>query len=422
MKQLKSFLSILLVFFTLSAIAQDYNVSSIPDSLKTNANSVVRKYETRIVLTSDNSYKVFVEKVITVLNESGVENGHLVIVQDKSNQVKITSASVYNAKGYRIFRDPLINVNPLTYFSTSNEIVGDLNYYQVELTSKEFPYTSHFSYELTINGTLNLPTWKPVNQLFQSSQKSALEIEVFNDLNFNYRNINLNHGPVIKENKKSVSYHWQTNEIVATSNKIILSFYPEVRISLSNFSIHGESGSMATWNDFGNWLFELNNECYSLPDELKEIVHDSIDKYINKEDKIKALYSYLKSDFRYVSIQLGIGGWRPQTAEFTFKKGYGDCKALSVLMLAMLYEANIPANYCIVNSGSANADVIYPEFVENRFNHVIVCAFINDEPFWIECTSKSLEAGSIGDFTNNRWALLVEKDNSRLIKTKKETD
>ena len=419
MSRLLFYLNVITSVFCCSLGAQEYSISNIPDSLKQNANAIIRQFNTRIIIQDNSSYILKIEKAVTVLNKAGDKFGNVHIIQDKSNEVSIKHASVYNAKGYRIKSDPLLNVKPDVYYSTGQNVVKDLHCYSVVLEDKVYPYTTSFLYEIKVNGTLNMPTWQPIQDKFISMQNANLSVEIKNDIGFNYHaghsisEAEINHG------KKSDTYSWFTGNWTATTNSIALLFYPEIRIALNNFEIHGEKGSLATWKDFGNWLFELNKDGYELPDELKEIVHDSADKYEDPHLKIKALYNFLKKDFRYVSIQLGIGGWKPQTTEFTFEKGYGDCKALSVLMQAMLREIGLPAYYCIVSSGRDNEqEIIFENFVENRFNHVIVCAFIGTEVIWLECTSNSLEAGFLGDFTNNRWALLVDKDASRLVKTK----
>lgn len=421
MSRLFFFLNLLIISSFCSIRAQDLNVSNIPDSLRQNSNAVIRHFNTKISILDNSTYLVYIDKSVTVLNKAGEKYGNIEIVQDKTNEVSIKKAEVYNAKGFRIKSNPLLNIHPSIYYSTGQEVVKDLHYYSIQLEDKIYPYTTSYSYEIKVNGTLNMPTWKPLADKFISLQNATLSIEIKNDIGFNYHVSMMIKEPEIKNSKKTDIYTWTTSNWKSTTNSIGLKLYPEIRIALNNFELHGEKGSLTSWKDFGNWLYDLNKDSYSLPEELREIVHDSANKYEDPHLKIKSLYKYLQNEYRYVSIQLGIGGWKPQTAQFTFDKGYGDCKALSVLMQAMLKEIGLQAYYCIVSSGRNNdQEIIFEDFVENRFNHVIVCTYVGDELVWLECTSKSLETGVLGDFTNNRWALLIDKDMSRLVKTTSE--
>ena len=89
-----------------------------------------------------------------------------------------------------------------------------------------------------------------------------------------------------------------------------------------------------------------------LPEKLKQKITDLTKECKTDKDKIKALYNYMGDNTRYVSIQIGIGGLQPMEASKVFSTGFGDCKALSNYMMAMLQETGIPAYNTIINSKS----------------------------------------------------------------------
>jgi hypothetical protein len=113
---------------------------------------------------------------------------------------------------------------------------------------------------------------------------------------------------------------------------------------------------------------------------------------------------------------LGIGGWQPFDASYVASKAYGDCKALSNYMYALLKEANIKSCYTQIRAG-AGKYFFLPDLPSPQFNHIILCVPLQKDTMWLECTSQTLAAGYLSDFTCNRYALAVDENGGKLIRT-----
>jgi hypothetical protein len=87
-------------------------------------------------------------------------------------------------------------------------------------------------------------------------------------------------------------------------------------------------------------------------------------------------------------------------------------------MYSLLKEAGIPSAYTLIRAGR-NANYITDDFPSQQFNHVILCVPFAKDSIWLECTSQTLPAGYLSDFTANRYALLVDKDGGHLVRTPK---
>ena len=95
---------------------------------------------------------------------------------------------------------------------------------------------------------------------------------------------------------------------------------------------------MDNWQTYGAWQYQLLNGRDQIPPTLKEELQKADSQNCNTHliEKIAAVYQYLASTTRYVSIQLGIGGLQPIAAADVHRTGFGDCKGLSNYMRAML--------------------------------------------------------------------------------------
>lgn len=86
---------------------------------------------------------------------------------------------------------------------------------------------------------------------------------------------------------------------------------------------------------------------------------------------LRDAFAFASRDVRYVSIQMGIGGYKPQTPAFTCSNRYGDCKAKAFLMKSIVEPWGVAAYPVLVltrNEGRVLPEVPTP----GQFNHCIV--------------------------------------------------
>jgi len=109
---------------------------------------------------------------------------------------------------------------------------------------------------------------------------------------------------------------------------------------------------------------------------------------------------------------------QPYDANYVATKRYGDCKALSNFMVALLKEAGIKGNSVIIKSGNFSSNVD-PSFPSDPFDHAICCVPLQKDTVWLECTSQTLPAGYLSGFTADRYALLIDETGGKLVHTPK---
>ncbi len=110
-------------------------------------------------------------------------------------------------------------------------------------------------------------------------------------------------------------------------------------------------------------------------------------KAASPDPKVQAALalSLVESKVRYVNLALGVGGLIPAGADLTWERRFGDCKAKSVLLTAILRELGIDATPVLVNTVSGDGlDQRLPKAAE--FDHVIVRAVIGGREYWLDGT------------------------------------
>lgn len=192
--------------------------------------------------------------------------------------------------------------------------------------------------------------------------------------------------------------------------------YPSVILAPNRFKLADYPGDMTSWKNFGYWYNDLLVGVDSLPNQRKAFYRELVGNASDDREKEKILYQYLQKNFRYLSIQLGIGGYKPIAADKTDANKYGDCKGLSNYMVAALRSVGIKSYLALVNAES-NQEPVDAAFPCNRFNHMVICIPGKKDSTWLECTSKTADFGVLGSFTENRYALLITEDGGMLVPT-----
>ena len=251
-------------------------------------------------------------------------------------------------------------------------------------------------------------------------EQSSMQVISSEDYKFRYKSFNYPGEPIITSEKSKNISTWTVKALPAITSEIYGPLWHEMTTMViygpTDFQMDEYKGNMMSWQDFGKFVHALKEGRDVLPENVKQKVHQLTDGVSDVKTKIALLYDYLQKNTRYISIQLGIGGWQPFDAKFVAAKAYGDCKALTNYMYSLLKEAGLKSYYALIRAG-ANGGYITGDFPSQQFNHVILNVPVANDTIWLECTSQTLPAGYLSDFTCNRLALLVDEDGGKLVRT-----
>ncbi|MBZ5856487.1 DUF3857 domain-containing transglutaminase family protein [Flavihumibacter profundi] len=420
MRQLKSVLVIFILFILPGYLkAGEYPVSAIPKSMLTHANAVIRKEEQVVEIRSLNKVTVRDHYVITILNEAGEQFAYWQDYYSKMRSIDHIDGNLYDALGNKIrsLKKSEIQDEPM---ASQVSMVMDRRIKYHNFNHKEFPYTVEYDAEVTNDETMFLPDWSPLPGRSISVEKSSFTLVADPDYEIRTRAYNLPKPPVVTINGKAKTMVWEINAQTAIAKEFaappLHELAPYISFGASDFKLDDFKGSMRTWQDFGRFISKLNEGLGELPEPIIERVNQIVAGAKTDEEKVNRLYAFLQQNTHYISISLGIGGWRPFPASYVASKGYGDCKALSNYMVALLKVAGIKAYYVLINGGAYQRDIPV-DFPASNFNHAICAVPLVNDTIWLECTSQTTPPGYMGSFTGNRHALLITEEGGKLVST-----
>jgi hypothetical protein len=193
--------------------------------------------------------------------------------------------------------------------------------------------------------------------------------------------ITFNHGK-IEPTVSGTSYVWELKDIppleMEPASPSLINLVP--RLAVDYFPAEGartSSKAFESWNEVSRWYSSIS-DAQSLPDAriTAKAAELTIDAHTEFE-KVQAIARYVQR-LQYISIQIGVGRWRPHAASDVLAKSYGDCKDKANLMRSMLKTLNITSYPVLIYSGDPNfVQEVWPS--PRQFNHCIVAIKVSDE-------------------------------------------
>lgn len=416
---MKRFFSIIL-FFAASAIAvaqEVWRASDIADSLKREAYSVVRDYKAVVTASSQKSMIVHYHRVVTILNKKGEDHALWNCTTDDFSQLTSFSGKIYDEQGkvkQKLKRSDVHTSQYSEHLATDNQ----KNY--VEPPVMDYPYTIEYDWEVkSSNGYVEYDFFSPVWYDRQALEKASFKVTVPTGTKIRYMSLPHEQNPQKLEDGKNDVYVWNMPPMRCLIDEEYddhsMYICPSVIAMPYEFVFGESSGILDTWENKGKWFHQLAEGRGNLLPADKQKVKELTAGCTSDKEKIAALYKYLGDKTRYVSIQLGIGGWQPMSAEEVGKTGFGDCKALTNYMQALLKEAGIESCQTIISTRYSELLKDFPNM--HQTNHVILTIPQADgSNMVVECTNPQLPLGFIsGDYAGHQ-ALQVVNGVGKLIR------
>ena len=220
-----------------------------------------------------------------------------------------------------------------------------------------------------------------------------------------------NAAPEVQEEQGRKVYLWKSAQLEPTKQdsdkkKSHSSAPPAPAVQLTTFK---------NWDEVGQWYAGLQNGRVSVTPPIQAKADELTRGLTANTDKARAIYAFVSTKFRYISVSLGTGRYQPHAAADVLVNQYGDCKDKHTLLASLLKAAGIEAWPALMGAGlKIDADVPSPA----QLNHVITVLPQGSEYVWLDTTPEVAPYGLLQESLLDERALVIPSQGpARLMTT-----
>jgi transglutaminase-like putative cysteine protease len=398
-----------------------YPVSAISAGLRKEADAVIRRQEVLFEVRDAARARLKITRAVTIFTKEGRRFGAVELSYGRFRSIEELDGRVYDTNGKEVAR--LEKRDTHDFSNAGSDLYADERVRTAELYYDSYPYTVEFTYEFAYTGMLSWPSWYP-QESDEAVEYSRFELTLPDTGKLRYWTNRDSVPPVVSVRDDRRTYLWEARNLPELDRDMLDEDLDRrtviVLTAPSSFQLEDYPGDMTSWQTFGQWYKDLHKDRTFLPEAARSEVHQLILPADSLLQRVRKVYAYMQGRTRYVSVQLGIGGWQAFDPTYVHTRGYGDCKALSNYTVALLREAGVPAYPVLIRGGSRRVP-FYENFPSQQFNHEIVCVPSGKDTLWLECTSQTLPPGRTTAFNEDRYALLIGDNGGTLVRTPRST-
>ena len=300
-----------------------------------------------IELPGKGTYKTHTR--IRIFNDRGAHYAEHLVGYDELSSVNVFKGKLYDLLGNVLQKD-----------FTKDEVVDISNPATISLYDKQrirygkflrtipYPFEVEFWTEKEYNGIFNVPDWY-FDKEDAYVDSSRFSITYPNDLPFGirYKARNFSSEPQKVESNGRTTLVWTGGQFPPIEQEPRSASMTNVRSAIEwspvTFSYGGFDGQMTSWKALGQWLNGLWKGRETVSEAKKQEMLALVADAKTTREKTERIYRYLQNNVRYISVQLGIGGFQPFRATEVEQRNYSDCKGLSNYLRGLLAAVDIPS-------------------------------------------------------------------------------
>ncbi len=354
-----------------------------------------------------------VHRIIRVNRQAGSDAGRIRIWDTFFQKLKSFQGEVRDTSGRVLFVVGLPQVRAVAPFSEFRLYSGDV-VRAVDLVAPQPPYVIEARWTVEIDNGFFWPDWA-----FEDSwprREASYEVASPIDRQVRFREAVPGLERRDDERARRRVTTWTLHDWMPSDSDItVMGSHALLQVAPEEFRVGHLRGRTDSWDALGRWYWALSKDQLKLREDQAYYVQRQVRDKVGERAKASALKDWISDQWRYVAIEVGLGGWRPARAQEVYANRYGDCKDMVFLWIAMLREIGVTAYPALVRA--RNPLPVDPDFPKDWFDHVIAMTVINGDTLWADMSDSRYPLGALPRACESREALVVGDFGGQLLRT-----
>lgn len=399
-----------------------------------NISDFQKKYpgHSELILSETQTYDFSIQKnKLQVLQDNYYESIILSDIGIQSNSESFTYSELVPLKSFDAFT--IINNNgrdkkiPIKQTNDKNAeqnsiFFSDVKERKLTFSNLEIGAKKVYSYQSEFLDPYLLHKYIFANSV--PMEKSSLEINTDENIEIGYKIFNDPNNEIIfskTEKKGKINYNWTLNQInplkYESNNPGYLYIAPHVIVYVKNYKINNKTIEVLGDTD---QLYEyykgfVKNLNATEDENLKQTTLKLTQNLSSDEEKIKAIFYWVKDNIKYVAFENGYEGFIPREAKLVNERKFGDCKDMSSIITEMAKYANVPnVNICWI--GTRRIPYSYKDISTPAVDDHMIASVENKEGIiFLDATDKESRFGLPTGFIQGKDALIRNGDSYKIV-------
>lgn len=217
-----------------------------------------------------------------------------------------------------------------------------------------------------------------------------------------YKLLNTNIQPLVKQNNGLKLYTWQTKDLPAIQSERYMPPFSDIGQRL-------EISSIPDWSYIADWYSDVSSKKADMDFDINAVVDTLLQgkQDLSELEKAKRIYAYIVKHVNYSDVSFLHSAYTPQRASRTLNTRLGDCKDLSTLYVAMAKIAGLKSSLVLVDTRENGDDHLLMPGI--GFNHCIATVRAEGKDYLVELTNPYLPFGALSAYTRHASGLYIPR-------------